>query len=103
MTKRTPVAALLAAVLLAAAAQAASRRRSMGVVPAWLSCPTARASHHTCACAPVTTPIALPSFSRMGPCSSTSPRSENEEAAMIAASSFLAQYSGSGWLARMCR
>ena len=38
-----------------------SRRAEGGVVPAWLSCPMITASYQTCACAPVTTPICLPS------------------------------------------
>ena len=56
-------------VTMPAAPARASLRRSMGVVPAWDSAPVTVISNQRWPCAPVTTPIGLPSASRIGPCS----------------------------------
>ena len=51
------------------AAASASRRRSIGVVPACDSMPATSISYQRMPCTPCTTPMVLPSASRIGPCS----------------------------------
>ena len=51
------------------AARRASRRRFIGVGPAWESCPVAVTCSQRSPMTPVTTPMVVPVFSRMGPCS----------------------------------
>ena len=48
-----------------AAPSSASCRRGIGVVPAWLSWPVTVTSYQRIACTPVTTPMSLPSASRI--------------------------------------
>ena len=55
--------------IMRAAPTSASRRRDIGVGPACASCPFTVTSNQRWPCEPVTTPIVVPSASRIGPCS----------------------------------
>ena len=55
--------------IIGQAARQGSRRISIGVGPAWQATPSRLTSSQYAPCMPVTTPIVVPVFSRMGPCS----------------------------------
>ena len=59
----------LTSATMRAAPKSASRRRSIGVGPAWASCPLTLTSYQRWPWAPLTTPITFSSASRIGPCS----------------------------------